>query len=188
MGTHGRTGFDKFVLGSVAEKVLQKATCPVLTVPPHNVATPRSPQAFRTILCAVDFSPASLRALQYALSLAEESGKRLVLLHVFDWPTDRPMIPGLGPEASAERRHNEEAALRELRAAVPAEARLWCNCVELTAIGRPHEEIVRVAGDQQADLIVLGVHSRSGVELALFGSTTNQVVRRATCPVLTIRP
>jgi len=188
MGTHGRTGFDRFVLGSVAEKILQKASCPVLTVPPKHATTIGSAQGFQNILCPIDFSPSSLRALEFALSLAQESGKRLVLLHVFDGPTDRPMTPGLGPEMSAERRRREEAALTELRAAVPADARNWCDITELTSIGRPHEEIVRVAATQRADLIVMGVHGRGTVELALFGSTTNQVVRRATCPVLTVRP
>jgi nucleotide-binding universal stress UspA family protein len=187
MGTHGRGGFDRFVLGSVAEKVLRKAPCPVLTVPPRVVAAPAGAQAFTTIICPVDFSPSSLRAVSYALSLAQESGGRLILVHVFDWPVDRPMTPGLGPEMSAARRRSEEEARRELRAAVPDDARQWCDCQEFTAMGKPYEEILRLAADHKADLIVMGVHGRNAVDLALFGSTTNQIVRSATCPVLTCR-
>lgn len=189
MGTHGRGGFDRLVLGSVTEKVLRKATGPVLTVPPAVTSAPDGAIApFKNILCAIDFSPASLRALTYALSLAQESGKRLILLHVFDWPVDRPMPGGLGPELAEYRRHSQEQAERELHAAVPEAARAWCECTEVTAVGRPHETITRIARERGADLIVLGVHGRNAVELALFGSTTHQVVRHATCPVLTIRP
>ena len=188
MGTHGRGGFERFILGSVAEKVLRKAPCPVLTVPPHAATASRVPEPFKAILCPIDFSPSSLNALRYALLLAQESGKRLILLHVLDRPTDQPGPPGLGPEMSAERRHEEQKVLGELRASVPEDARQWCECVELTADGRAHEEILRVAGTHGADLIVMGVHGRSAVDLALLGSVTNHIVRRATCPVLTIRP
>jgi nucleotide-binding universal stress UspA family protein len=188
MGTHGRGGFERLVLGSVTEKVLRKAPCPVLTVPPGAAGAPPTPRPFGRILCPVDFSPSSLRALTHALSLAQESGKQLTMLHVFDWPADRPMVPGLGPEVSATRRQSEAAALAELRAAVPDGARDWCEITEMTSVGRPYEEILRVADTVRADVIVLGVHSRSTFELALLGSTTSQVVRRATCPVMTIRP
>jgi nucleotide-binding universal stress UspA family protein len=188
MGTHGLGGFERFILGSVTEKVLRKAPCPVFTVPPHSARARQAPGPFQSILCPIDFSPTSLKALSYALSLAQESGKRLILLHVFDRPADRPMSPGLGPETSAERRRAEEAALRELHALVPDDVRQWCECQELTAIGRPYEEILKVAGARQADLIVMGVHGRGTVELALLGSVTSQVVRRAACPVLTVRP
>jgi nucleotide-binding universal stress UspA family protein len=188
MGTHGRGGFERFVLGSIATKVVKTATCPVLTVPPHSTTAPTSVPAFRTIVCPIDFSPSSHRASRYALSLAQESGGRLVLLHVFDQPVDRPVPRGHGPDVSAARRDAEEQALRELRAAVPDDAREWCTCQEITRIGRPHEEIVTLATEQQADVIVMGVHGRHSIEHALFGSTTHQVLRHATCPVLTIRP
>ena len=89
---------------------------------------------------------------------------------------------------SAERRRLEQDALRELHASVPEDAREWCECLELTAEGRAHEEILRVADAHRADLIVMGVHGRHTIELALLGSVTNHIVRRATCPVLTIRP
>ena len=187
MGTHGISGFERLILGSITEKVLRKARCPVLTVPPATPDAPAGPQPFTSIVCAVDFSPASLKALDYALALAQESGKRLTLVHVFDWPVDRPVPTGLEPGTPTARQY-QDSARQELRAAVPEDARLWCEIKEITAIGRPHEEILRVADESNADLIVLGVHSRRTLEFGFFGSTTNQVVRHSACPVLTIRP
>jgi nucleotide-binding universal stress UspA family protein len=87
LGTHGRTGFERFMLGSVTEKVILKATSPVLTVPRGVDAGPDG-GVFRRLLCGVDFSDASLRALQYALSLAAEANGRLILLHVVEWMPD----------------------------------------------------------------------------------------------------
>lgn len=187
MGTHGRGGFERFILGSVAEKVLRKAPCPVLTVPPAALDAPATPQPFQAIVCAIDFSPASLDALDYALLLAEESGKRIILLHVFDWDEDR-LLPEQFERATHDiREEHRQATLKRLRDMVSEEERLWCQCQELTATGRPHEQIVQVAAEEGADLIVMGAHGRRVADLLLFGSTTNQVVRHATCPVLTVR-
>ena len=93
MGTHGASGFERLVLGSVTEKVLRKATCPVLTVPPHAQATSRLP--FRRLLCAIDFSDWSLQALDHAATLAQQSGAELTLLHTLEWPWSEPPAPDL---------------------------------------------------------------------------------------------
>ncbi|MFI5177059.1 MAG: universal stress protein [Vicinamibacterales bacterium] len=188
MGTHGRSGFERLLLGSVTERVLRKASCPVLTVPPGSAEAPERPAPFRKILCPLDFSPASLNALRYALSLAEESGGQLVLLHVLDWPLDRPDPSGAGVELHAHRRHLQDEALQELRVAVPDEARTWCTATELVGIGKPYDVILGTARERDADLIVMGVHGRHVMELHVFGSTTDHVIREATCPVMTIRP
>lgn len=82
MGTHGRGGFERLFLGSVTEKVLRTARCPVLTVPPPAEGAPSGPVLYKTILCPLDFSDSSMRALEYALSLAKESHARVILLHV----------------------------------------------------------------------------------------------------------
>lgn len=187
MGTHGHSGVERFLLGSVAEKTLRKATCPVLTIPPAAPDVPSSPEPFQSILCAIDFSPSSLKALEYALRLAEDSGKRLTLLHVFDWDEDRLMPEQFDTTTRDIRHEHREATLERLRALVPDEVRTWCDCRELTATGRPHEEVVLAAAGEHADLIVIGAHGRRAKDVLLFGSTTNQVVRHATCPVLTIR-
>src|SRR5688572_28824990 len=88
LGTHGRTGFERFMVGSVTEKVLRKAPCPVLSVPPHCEGQPERP-VFGRILCGADFSEASDRASGFALSLAQEANGRLTLLHVVDWMPDK---------------------------------------------------------------------------------------------------
>ena len=91
MGTHGRGGFERWVLGSVTEKVLRQAPCPVLTVPPPAIGVhPEGSVLFRRIVCPVDFSPASLAALSHALRLAEESCAELHVLHVVEWLAEDP--------------------------------------------------------------------------------------------------
>jgi nucleotide-binding universal stress UspA family protein len=187
MGTHGHSGVDRLLLGSVAEKTLRKVTCPVLTIPPAAADAPARPQPFQSILCAVDFSPASLEALEYAMLLAEDSGKRLTLIHVFDWDEDR-LLPAQFDKATREiRDEHRHETLGRLRALVSDDVRAWCDCREMTATGRPHEELVLAAAAEGADLIVMGAHGRRASDLLLFGSTTNQVIRHATSPVLTIR-
>jgi nucleotide-binding universal stress UspA family protein len=186
IGTHGRSGFDHLLLGSVTEKVLRKAECAVMTVPPGDRTAKPAPAA-HTIVCAVDFSPASIKALDYALSLAQERSATLALIHVFDWPPDRPIPRGFELETVAYRGKAQDDTRAQLHALVPDDARAWCRTEELVTIGRPHEEIVRLARDRDADLIVMGVHGRSSLNLALFGSTAHQVVRHASCPVVTVR-
>jgi universal stress protein A len=70
---------------------------------------------------------------------------------------------------------------------VPAAARDWCEPSTHLTHGKPYEQVLGFAGDHGVDLIVIGVHGRNALDVALFGSTTNQVIRGATCPVLTLR-
>jgi nucleotide-binding universal stress UspA family protein len=185
MGTHGAGGFEHLVLGSVAEKVLRKATCPVMTVPPQARTTSKLP--FKRLLCPVDFSDSSLSALQFGLSIAQESDAELTILHVFEWlPGDEPMTnrPINVPEY---RRQLEQDFAEKLRALVPDSVRDWCRPSTRMAHGKAYREILGAATEENVDLIVMGVHGRNALDLMLFGSTTNQVVRRATCPVLTLR-
>jgi nucleotide-binding universal stress UspA family protein len=164
------------------------ASCPVLTVPPaaaHAPATPRPP--YRRILCPVDFSTTSERALRYGLSLAEEAKARLTVLHVLEWFPEQEIREHRHFNVPEYRRFLEEDARRRLAEAVPEEARAWCEPVERVECGKAYREILRVAGEEGSDLIVLGVHGRGAVDLLLFGSTANHVVRQAACPVLTVR-
>jgi nucleotide-binding universal stress UspA family protein len=192
MGTHGTSGFEHLLLGSVTERVLRKAPCPVLTVPPRAQATSQLP--FRRVLCAVDFSDSSLAALDLAFSLAQEAEAALTLLHVIEWPWTEPPPPRLAdlpPEQAAAlaeyRRYLVKSASDRLNALVPDSVRDRCQPASRIAHGKSYAEILRVASADGADLIVMGIHGRNAVDLMLFGSTTNQVVRRATCPVLTLR-
>ncbi len=185
MGTHGRSGLDRIVIGSVASTVLHKAACPVLVVPPE--VPPPAPVAFQRIVCAVDFGPSSIRALDYALSLAQEAGGSLTLLHVLEaMPED--LVASSFFDPSAHRHAREDEAMARFKTAVPAEAEHWCELTELIGSGKPYQEILRVAGERKADLIVMGSGGRGALDRLFFGSTTNHVVGRANCAVLTVRP
>jgi nucleotide-binding universal stress UspA family protein len=191
MGTHGASGFQHFVLGSVTEKVLRKANCAVLTVPPRALAISSLP--FVRVLCPVDFSDPSLAAFHAAVPLANSSHAALTLLHVIEWPWQEPPAPAardLPPAQAAAlaefRRYLETTALMRLETLV-AGAALDPPPTPRIAHGKPYVEILRVATEDRADLIVIGVHGRNVFDMALFGSTTNQIVRQATCPVLTLR-
>ena len=191
MGTHGTSGFQHLILGSVAEKVLRKAPCPVLTVPPCAQATSRLP--FEHLLCAVDFSAPSRDALRSAFSLAQESGARLTLLHVLEWPWEEPPspMPGelpfeQGVALSEFRRYMEASATNRLESLIPPSVPRSQVTVRL-GNGKPYVQVLNAAAQERSDLIIVGVHGRNPIDMALFGSTTNQIVRRATCPVLTLR-
>lgn len=185
IGTHGASGFEHLLLGSVTEKVLRKAICPVLTVPPHARTTSKLP--FRRLVCPVDFSDSSLAALDFALSLAQQGEAELTILHVCEWRledeplTNRPIsVPEFRPQL-------ERDLSEKLLGLIPDAVRNWCRPTIRIAHGKAYREILGVAAEDQADLIVMGVQGRNALDVMLFGSTTNQVVRRATCPVLTLR-
>jgi len=192
MGTHGTSGFEHLLLGSVTEKVLRKVRCPVLTVPPRAQVTSKVP--FKHLLCAVDFSDSSLAALEYAISLAVEADARLTLLHVLEWPWREPPPPELGdmPEELVKRlegyrREREEQVRARLEALLPESVRTASRPDVLVANGKAHVEVLRAAADGSADLIVMGVRGHQRLKVLAFGSSVNQVVRGATCPVLTVR-
>jgi len=188
MGTHGRRGFERWAMGSVAEEVLRKAPCPVMTGSVRR--PPRLPPVpFQRILCAVDvdLSKPSRRALEYALSLAQEAKAHLTLLHVLEWFPQEVPRPDTCFNVVEYSRFLEREARERLQSAVPLEARQSCQPEEIVTTGKAYEEILRVAEEQKIDLVVMGVHERSALDLIFFGSTTNRVVRDALCPVLTIR-
>jgi nucleotide-binding universal stress UspA family protein len=191
IGTHGRSGFERLMLGSVTEKVLRKATCPVLSVPRHSTDAVPMPPLFRHILCAVDFSECSIHALEYAMSLAQEAGGSLTVLHVIDIGPEIPDVHGLMmggvPDVREFVARVGESARVRLKELVPESVRTSCHVETMVVEGRSYHEVLRVAGDQASDVIVLGVHGRGPVDRLFFGSTAQQVVRGATCPVLTLR-
>jgi len=186
MGTHGRSGFEHLMLGSVAEKVLRRAPCPMLTV--CRAAWPDLRRTlYRRILCASDLSKDAAHTVDLALSLAEENEAQVILLHVLEGlPEGSPMLLE-DPQGSRLRQEVEAVALEGLRETVPGEARDWCEVAERVVVGKPYREILRVAAEERADLIVLGAHARGALGRMVFGSTSSHVVREATCPVLTVR-
>jgi nucleotide-binding universal stress UspA family protein len=188
LGTHGRSGLERFMLGSVTERVLHRAPCPVLTVPPHGATAPPSP-VFKRILCGLDFSACGSHALEYALSLAQEADACLTLAHVFEADASMPddWRTSLKPEPVREALVALEAARRaRLAAAVPADLESSCRVETVMGCGPAPRELLRLAEARAADLIVLGVRGRNAADLLLFGSTANKVVRQARCPVLVV--
>ena len=183
MGTHGRSGFERLLLGSVTEKVLRKASCPVMAVPPPVVSAGKLP--YTRLLCPVDFSESSEAALQFASSLAEEADAHLTIVHVFDWQPDDDLMMArfdtVEHYGAIERQAHER-----LERLVTDDLRVWCKPETVTVRGKPYREILALADAKATDLIVLGVRGRNPIDVALFGSTVNQVVRRARCPVLTV--
>lgn len=185
LGTHGRSGFERLFLGSVTEKVLRSTRVPVLTIPPP-VREPGSP-LFKTILCPVDFSDASLRALEYALALAKEADARLILLHAIEDVLGDAAADTLGHLTVSEYYlHVERDAIARLRAAIPDDARVWSRPEERVVRGRAPHEILKVAAEEHVELVVMGVQGRGVVDRLVFGSTTHRVIREARCPVLTL--
>jgi nucleotide-binding universal stress UspA family protein len=185
MGTHGTSGLERLLLGSVTEKVIRKASCPVLTVPPRAHATSHLP--FRRILCPLDFSASSKRALQFALAMARDARAELHLVHVVEWPPDSPPPPPFPAFNLPEYRvYRESEALAELDKLVPSWLRDRQPVLDVVR-GRAYEQVLHLAATDGTDVIVIGVHGRNALDVMIFGSTTNQVIRGATCPVLTIR-
>jgi nucleotide-binding universal stress UspA family protein len=189
IGTHGRAGFDRLLLGSVAEKVLRKASCPVLTVPRRLPdAVPAGPVLYKRVLCPVDFSDASLNALKYAISMAQEADAQLTVLHVVahEFEYDPDIVYDAGMTIGSFVKQREEALHRRLQEAV-ATAPEFCRVESLMTHGKPWRDVLRIAAERQSDLIVIGVQGRGAADLLFFGSTTQHVVRDASCPVLTLR-
>jgi len=185
VGTNGRSGFQRFLLGSVTERLLRTLAVPLLIVPPP-VKKPET-VIYETILCPVDFSDESLRALDYALSLAQESGARITLLHVLEGFLDDVDPQEIRNVSVAEYLRNAgRDASERLSAIVPDEARVWAHPVERIVRGRAYRQILAAADDDDAALIVMGVRGRGAVNRFFFGSTTEHVIREARCPVLTL--
>ena len=185
LGTHGGSGFERFFLGSTAEKVLRKAACPVMTVPPRTPDVPATAAVpFTHIVCATDFSETSKATVDYALSLAQESKAALTLTHVID---TYPIYVDFAPPAAIDVPAWTEQAETRLRALVPEAARSTGLVDVEVRTGAPYREIVALAAERKADLIVLGIRGTRAIDRFFFGSTAHHVVRGATCAVMTLR-
>ncbi len=181
LGTHGRTGIEKFFLGSVAEDIVRRVPCPVLTVGPHSPSAPPREGRFREILYATDFSQESLAAAPYATSLAQEHQAHLTLLHV---------IQKSGAPDCIRPDELEAHAVERMQSIVPENAGLWCKPRYVAKEGEPAEMILNVAKNRKSDLIVLGVRKPQGIPggaTHLPMAVAHKVIAHAVCPVLTVR-
>jgi len=182
LGTHGRTGAQRLLLGSVAEEIFRHSEVPVMTIGPGVRKGMHSGARFRRVLFPTDFSAESLAGAPYAISLAQENEARLTLLHVVPAPK-RESETALAAAAVS-------VAMHRLHDMVPPEAELWCRPETVVEFGEAAEQILRTAVARDADLIVLGVRSAKGHETgaAHFGrAIAHTVVAAASCPVLTVR-
>lgn len=189
LGTHGRSGFQRMFLGSVTEKVIRKAPCPTLVVPPRSPdVSPATPVVFRNVVCAVDFSDCSLTALARALDLARQTAAHLTLLHVIEMPPELRENPLAADfDVDRVRAAAEAEALRRLRDLIPDPSQIGGSVTTAVEEGKPYREVLKKADNLGADLIVMGVQGRGAMDLVLFGSTTHHVIREARCPVLIVR-
>jgi nucleotide-binding universal stress UspA family protein len=181
MGTHGRRGYDRMVLGSVTNRVMRTAPCPVVAIskPPHE-STAAGQERHRVhhlnrILFCTDFSENSERALNYAISAAAEYNSELTLLHVLE-----------GTPTSSKMQEAIATTTQQLDKLIPEERRKALKIKTAVRIGKPYQEIIQVVLEAQIDLVVMGVHGRGALDLAVFGSTTNRVVQLGPCPVLAV--
>lgn len=186
MGTHGRSGFSRLFLGSVTERVVRNAPCPVLTVPPAPGTGTALPVVFKNILCGVDFSPASIAALQWALELGRQSGGRVTVLHAIEFLHEPEPSPFLDLDLAKYHRQAIKRAGEWLHARLSGEPQTWCAIDEVVVVGRGAQQLLSRSADGGADLIVMGAQGAGGIELMLSGSTSQPVLRGATCPVLSV--
>jgi len=186
LGTHGRSGWDRFLMGSTTEKLIRRLSSPVLTIGPADVAPPSV--LFRRILCALDLTAASQTTLDLAFSFAEENLAEVTMLHVLDGdrPDWFPAEPHLATHADFQRAARE-GAIEELYR-LSKDAPELCKTDNLVVEGTAWREIVRIAEQIEADLIVVGAQGRGGIRESFLGSTAAQTLRHAPCPVLLARP
>jgi nucleotide-binding universal stress UspA family protein len=177
MGTHGRRGFDRLMVGSVTERVLRKASCPVLAVhkPSRDFLSLREQDPIRLnrILFCTDFSDNSRRALGHALSLTAEYNAELTLLHVLK------DIPGASII-------DEAIAMEQLDSLIPLEKLKAGRIRSMVRRGSAYEQIIQFALETRPDIVIMAVRGHGALNLAVFGSTTYRVIQLGPCPVLAV--
>ncbi|MGC1482802.1 MAG: universal stress protein [Candidatus Acidiferrum sp.] len=178
VGTRGAGTVRKILIGSGAEEIFRKAKIPVLTVGPSTAIDPQYEVEFKNILFATDFGKSAEREAEYALSLAKEHCSRLRLVHVFPHPE------AYGESVLALEKQNSMAQLKEL---VPAESDLHCKLDFEVPVGEPVEQILRIAQETKADLIVMGAKARKSLAGNVPHTKAYRLVCEAKCPVLTVR-
>jgi nucleotide-binding universal stress UspA family protein len=187
--TRGRSGLKRIILGSVTERLMRTLSCPLLVVnsPEHKfVSVADQAVKIEKILVGCDFSPDSDQAFSHALSLAQEFQAELHLAHVIETPTQPDFSREDTPVSEEIQQDYRDHLTRKLKEMVPVEARYWCTPQTGLLEGQPYEEIVRYAESTDIDMIVLGVRGHGLVKTLFLGSTTDRVVRRSPCPVLSV--
>lgn len=196
LGTHGRGGLKKLALGSVAEEVVRLASCPVMTVGPNVIPPTADAGDFKSILFATDFGPASEKAFQYALALAEDCRAKLILLHMVEPVTAvnvGPAADELGTYAGEEWAEWQQGmraqSIKKLWNLIPSNARLAVTPEYMVGSGFLPDGILDAAAKHNANLIVMGANRVRSPRLSshILWAVTHEVLCGAKCPVLTVR-
>ncbi len=179
MGTHGRRGFDRIVLGSTTDRVMRRAACPVLVVSnPSHIAMCTAPDGrhrLERIVCCTDFSDNSSRAVDYAVSVAAEYGAELTMLHVAENTPELSKVEAMIASRS-----------EQMNKLIPESKRQNLCLKTQVRFGTPFEEINRHASETQASMIIMTARGGDALDRAIFGSTTYRVIQFGPCPVLAI--
>src|SRR5262249_15654766 len=176
--THGRRGFQHWLMGSVCERLLRMVPIPILTI--GRVKKVTGLANIRRILVGIDFSESCAEAVSYALSVAQQSKAKVTLLHVAEF--------AMGDVSDQYRQSLMEGIRREMEKLIPPEARLWCQITTRVEFGIPYRLILKLADVEKTNMIVLGTHGKSMLARALVGSNAERVIRGAPSPVLAIPP
>jgi len=181
LGTSGRTGLAKLLLGSTAEEIFRRSPVPVMTIGPSVDRDHTNGARWEHVVFASDFTPESLRAAPYAISFAEENDAELTMLHVI-------RLTGQHAEANKQRLTVAEA-MHQLDEIVSPDVRLWCRPEIVVEAGEPAEKVLEIAKQRNADLIVLGLRDTRHLLAASHGegSIAHTIAVYASCPVLTVR-
>lgn len=190
--THGHTGFKRVLFGSTAERIVQRAPCPMLIVREHEQeflggAARQDEEIIRLkrILVPIDFSDCSRNALRYAVAFAKQFKAEILCLHSIEIPYGTGEA-GIVIETEAFRKRLHEEAKKQMTVLLQEEgATVSEECI--LKLGTPYREIIQAADDRGIDLVIMGTHGRTGVKHFLLGSSTERVVRHAHCPVLVVR-
>jgi len=193
LGTRGRGGLKKLAVGSVAEEVLGLAPCPVLTVGPHVPPAASGTAEFRRILFATDFGPTSAKAFPYALSLAEDYGAKLTLLHIVPPALSTDLGPAAyGPSGYASEEFTKwtmrDESKRKLRELIPLDAKLAEEPEYVVGMDFLAEGILDMAAARSIELIVMGANRTVSPRVAAHipWTLTHEIICNAACPVLTV--
>jgi len=190
LGTHGRGGLKKLVLGSVAEEVVRRVGCPVITVGPHIDTRLSTAGELHRILFATDFHPASAKALEYALLLANQFQAKLILLHVMP----PAALPGPGLIFYHEEAINEwqtrvtASTTQKLEKLLPVRVKLWSEPEYVVGFDFVAEGILKVADERRADLIVMGANRPLSAKVSAHAlkAASYEVICHSKCAVLTV--
>ena len=187
--TRGRTGLKRLILGSVTERMMLTLPCPLLVLrsPEHEfVSAADQAIKLKKILVGCDFSPDSGQAINHGLSLAQEFEAELDLANVIEASAQPNLLKSESSAAEEIQEDYRNLVSQKLKELVPEEARNWCTPQTSILEGQPYEELTKYAESNDIDMMVMGIRGHSLVKTLFLGSTTDRVVRRAPCPVLSV--